>query len=149
MYIPNHPRTMSYCSYKRGYKYQVSDKDYEIYLPCLGMYSINTAFIKVDKGLLTIKTGYAWDGPSGPTIDTKNFMRGSLIHDALYQLIREGHLPISLRKTSDEILVEICRQDGMTWIRRKWVLFGVRFGGAFAVESKKAVITAPKNPKSR
>ena len=44
------------------------------------------------KGHLIIKRSYAWDGPSGPTIDTKNFMRGSLVHDALYQLMRHEHL---------------------------------------------------------
>ena len=43
-------------------------------------------------GRLVIQKGYAWDGPSGPTIDTENFMRGSLVHDALYQLFREGKL---------------------------------------------------------
>jgi len=44
-----------------------------------------------DGGLL-IKAGYSWDGPSGSAIDTKNFMQGSLVHDALYQLLRENIL---------------------------------------------------------
>ncbi|KPA31968.1 Uncharacterized protein AMR50_3455 [Leptospira interrogans] len=30
-------------------------------------------FVNLDpEGLLKIEAGYAWDGPSGPTIDTKN-----------------------------------------------------------------------------
>lgn len=41
-------------------------------------------------GDLSIRRGYSWDGPSGPTIDTGTFMRGSLVHDFLYQLLREG-----------------------------------------------------------
>jgi len=49
-------------------------------------------------GTLAISAGYSWDGPSGPTIDTKTFMRGSLIHDAIYQLIREGALTLMDRK---------------------------------------------------
>ena len=41
-------------------------------------------YLKIDSdGNIVIKSGYSWDGPSGPTIDTKNFMHGSLIHDAL------------------------------------------------------------------
>ncbi len=83
-----------------------------------------------DQGFLTIKQGYAWDGPSGPTIDTLTFMRGSLIHDALYQLMREGRLPQSARKRSDEVLREICLMDGMTKARAWWVYHGVRVGAA-------------------
>ncbi len=32
--------------------------------------------------------------PNGPTIETKTFMRASLVHDALYQLMREEHLEL-------------------------------------------------------
>ena len=81
-------------------------------------------------GLLTIKKGYAWDGPSGPTIDTPNFMRGSLVHDAVYQLMREQHIPQEHREYADQLLREICIEDGMSQVRA-WVVYqGVRFGGA-------------------
>ncbi|HUS89668.1 MAG TPA: hypothetical protein VMW91_10000, partial [Desulfosporosinus sp.] len=39
---------------------------------------------------IVIHKGYAWDGPSGPTFDTPNFMLGSLVHDVFYQAMREG-----------------------------------------------------------
>jgi len=81
-------------------------------------------------GTLIIDQGYAWDGPSGPTIDTKTFMRGSLIHDALYQLIREGVLSMSDRKRVDQILREICLEDGMAKFRAWYVYQGVRKFGA-------------------
>ena len=81
-------------------------------------------------GDLVIKKGYSWDGPSGPTIDTKTFMRGSLIHDALYQLMREGFIAQHQRQRADEILREICRADGMSRVRAWWVYQGVRAGGA-------------------
>lgn len=78
-------------------------------------------------GILHIARGYAWDGPSGPAIDTKNFMRGSLVHDALYQLMREDLLDrTAWRKPADELLREICIEDGMTWLRAQWVYFAVR-----------------------
>ena len=92
-------------------------------------------------GLLTISKGYTWDGPSGPAIDTLNFMRGSLIHDALYQLMREEVLPQSTRKRADQILREICIEDGMSKIRSWWVYTGVRLGAAGA--AKPNLITAP------
>lgn len=81
-------------------------------------------------GLLLIRAGYRLDGPSGPTIDSKNFMAGSLVHDALYQFMREGDLSTSYRKQADQLLRTMCRDDGMWWIRAQWVYVGVRMGGA-------------------
>ena len=98
-------------------------------------------------GRLTMKKGYAWDGPSGPTIDTKNFMRGSLVHDACYQLIRERLLPATRRKPADVLLWLICLADGMSQARADYVYHAVRvFGGASARPPKKprnVIITAP------
>jgi hypothetical protein len=76
--------------------------------------------------LIIIKQGYCWDGPSGPTIDTKNFMRGSLVHDALYQLMREEKLARSYQKGADDALRRMCIEDGMWRIRAWWVWKGVR-----------------------
>jgi len=92
-------------------------------------------------GFLTIRKGYSWDGPSGPTIDTKNFMRGSLVHDALYQLMRENVLPQTARKRADEILRDICIDSGMSKFRASYVYFGVRLGGSFA--AKPDLLSAP------
>jgi len=56
-------------------------------------------------------------------------MQGSLVHDALYQLMREGVIPQHQRKRADEILREICIADGMSRIRGWWVYQAVRIGG--------------------
>ena len=99
-------------------------------------------YLKIDSdGELFIKAGYSWDGPSGPTIDTKNFMQGSLVHDALYQLMRERVIAQSKRKRADKILRIFCRQDGMSKIRAWWVYNGVRIGGARS--AKPDLLTAP------
>lgn len=88
-------------------------------------------YLTIDSdGELLIKTGYFWDGPSGPTPDTKNFMQGSLVHDALYQLLRESVLEQRYRKRADKILRTICRKDGMSRIRAGLVYMAVRMGGA-------------------
>ena len=108
-------------------------------------YDIDTEFISIEDGTITIFHGYAWDGPSGPTIDTKSFMRGSLFHDALYQLIRMELIPRTYRNKVDKLLVKICLEDGMWKWRTKWVMLGVDKFAASAAhpDHKRRTITAP------
>ena len=82
-----------------------------------------------DDGLLMVKRGYAWNGLSGPTIDTNNSMRGSLVHDALYQLMREGILSRDQRSAADDLLRQICIADGMASLRAGWIYLAVRSCG--------------------
>lgn len=121
---------MKCIAYRKGYKYQIVS-DYEVTIPILPAQDIDTDYIKLSAhGVLKLKKGYAWDGPSGPTIDTPNFMRGSLVHDALYQLMRERHLEKDLfREPADRLLREMCQEDGMSAMRAWWVYSGVRLGG--------------------
>ena len=81
--------------------------------------NVVTDFISLSKnGTLRIKAGYAWDGPSGPTIDTKSSMRGSLFHDALYQLLRMKLISGETnRRKADKGFYLILREDKM-WILR-------------------------------
>jgi len=129
-----------------GYKYMLME-DYQIQTAILCK-SIKTKYFEITPtGLLTVKTGYCWDGPSGPTIDTKNFMRGSLVHDALYQLMRLGAIHQSYREYADNLLARICREDGMSTVRSWWVLKGVRwFAGLCAAKNDEPEVrieTAP------
>ena len=96
--------------YRSGYKYQLA-RQYchpvpfgDIVDPAMDRW------ISIENGVLYIGDGYAWDGPSGPALDTRDAMRGSLVHDALYQLIREGLLPSSAREDADKLLRSICRE---------------------------------------
>lgn len=78
--------------YRAGYNYVLA-ADYAVKTWIRPEMPIATEFIGLTlHGALYIKRGYAWDGPSGPAIDTQSMMRPSLIHDALYQLMREGFL---------------------------------------------------------
>lgn len=65
-------------------------------------------------GLLMVSAGYAWDGATMAP-DTKSIMRASLIHDALYQLIRTGVLAPSVRSIADDILRDVLEEDGL-WL---------------------------------
>jgi len=114
---------------RRKYKYNLHS-DFEYSTGIQLEHPAELRFIEMDaNGYLVIKSGYSWDGPSGPTVDTKNFMQGSLVHDALYQLMREGVITQHQRKRADEILREICIADGMSRIRAWEVYQGVRIGG--------------------
>ncbi|MBN2238608.1 MAG: hypothetical protein JW712_02450 [Dehalococcoidales bacterium] len=142
---------MASTQYKRGYKYQV----YEEYRHATKIQPTEDVpadprfkkylELKTD-GTLIIKAGYAWDGPSGPTIDTPSFMRGSLVHDALYQLLREKCIGQEWRDEADRILKETCIEDGMPRIFAGLVFWAVNKFAKMAADpsSKKPVIQAPK-----
>ncbi len=112
-----------------SYKYQVM-KDYSIQIDLKPLKTIRRKLAKFlslsPHGVLSIKKYYAWDGPSGPTIDTRDFMRGSLIHDALYQLMREGVLDYRVhRQRADEIFRElflrmVCVRSGRGMFIRRY-----------------------------
>ena len=97
-------------------------------------YGIDTGYLKLTPdGLLTIAASYAWDGPSGPTIDTPDFMRGALVHDAIYQLIRIEALAYRYKAYADLLLKKICLEDGMLPFRAGYVYLAVKlFGGGAA-----------------
>lgn len=132
--------------YKSGYKYQLA-VTYIMQTGIVPEHDIHTEYISLyTSGLIIIRKGYAWDGPSGPTVDTKNFMRGSLEHDALYQLMRMELLPQNYRIQADKRLKVVCLEDGMSTIRAQWVYLGVRSpfaASAARPSSRKKVIKAP------
>lgn len=138
---------MKCIEYNDGYKYQLK-KTYSLTIEIQPDKDITTPFILLDtQGNLTLIKGYAWDGPSGPTIDTLTFMRGSLVHDALYQLMREKELDHDkFRETADRILQRICKEDGMWSLRAWWVYHGVRLFADPAADpaSKRPPILAPQ-----
>jgi hypothetical protein len=135
---------MRHIKYKSGYKYVLSE-DYRVNIDLFGI-EFETDMISLSiMGNLVIRKGYAWDGPSGPAIDTKTFMRGSMVHDALYQAIREGHLTKTDRLYADQLLRKMCVEDGMSSVRAWWVYTAVRTFAARAAdpESGRKIQEAP------
>lgn len=106
---------MDCITYKAGYKYQLK-RPYTVTVLVYPPRTLETPFLRLTRrGRLTIQAGYAWDRPSGPTFDTASFMRASLVHDALYQLMREGLLERNRwRPVADRLLRTMCREDGMS-----------------------------------
>jgi hypothetical protein len=131
--------------YSAGFKYQLAE-DFPCQVDICPVETIITEYIGLtNTGLLTIKKGYAWDGCSGPTWDDKSNMRAGLIHDALYQLIREKYLSPDYRDDADRELLRFCIKDGMMSFRAWYYYFAVRkFAGfAAAPRNQKKILTAP------
>lgn len=132
--------------YKSGYKYQTS----RLFVCRTGILpdsDIHTEYISLlTDGTLIVQKGYAWDGPSGPTIDTPDTMAASLMHDAGYQLIREGYLEDCYRAHFDNLLKSTIKQDAEMYsepiqslakLRADYFYEGVRiFGDKYAHEPK-------------
>lgn len=131
--------------YRKGFKYQLAyDEWFSTGLRPAS--SIVTGYIDLDvSGNMKVKEGYAWDGPSGPTYDSGSSMRGSLFHDAAYQLIRMELLHPKWRKEADDQFGLFLKEDGMWWIRRKLWVRAVKMLAASAASpsSVKKVYTAP------
>jgi len=131
--------------YKSGFKYQLEETE-RFQTALRPSRRLETPFIILYcSGEMTVFRGYAWDGASGPTIDTKNSMRGTLFHDAAYQLMRLGLLSPEWRETVDDEFGRFLKEDGMWWLRRKlWVREVKKFGGSAAdPRNKKPVLEAP------
>jgi hypothetical protein len=117
--------------YRSGYKYVLAETIVvKTAMAGFGDMAVDCLCLQHD-GTLHILEGYAWDGPSGPAFDTPDFMPGSLVHDAFYQLLRAKCLPPEARKIADDELRRICLEDGMTQARAELVhtallLFGGR-----------------------
>ena len=136
-----------FIEYRSGYKYQLAS-DYSIKTNIKPKKEVDEKFIKLDKkGELTVVEGYAWDGPSGPVVDTKENMRASLVHDALYQLMRHKHLKAKEHKDkADKLFKKICIEDGVPPATAKIYYLGLKIGGKPASDpkNKKKVHRAPK-----
>lgn len=138
--------TEGYIRYRAEYKYQLANT-YKIGIPIKPDSDIETEFIDLDvKGHLLVKKGYAWDGPSGPVVDTEKNMRAALVHDALYQLMRNHHLSARRhRKAADQLFKDICIEDGISNFRASVYYRALRKFGrpASSPQNKKKVHRAP------
>ena len=139
---------MACISYRKGYKYQL-DESYELEIPLKPSECVRSQFIQLDtSGILCIKRGYAWDGASGPALDIPSLMRASLIHDVLYQLMREKHLDHQEHRcVADLLLKQHCIEDGM-WPVAAWLVYkAVRVFGNPSADpaNRKVPVRSPKS----
>lgn len=150
--------------YRTGYRHQLAE-DFELDVSEYGIFPHSPGgndYVQLTLGGdLHISKGYAWDGASGPAINTTSFVRPSLVHDALYQLIRMGVVPRDCRAAADRLLGQMLREDSLiianrqpwfarwpltvvAYIRPVWVEAAVRIGGGIAMDHHADdILTAP------
>ena len=128
---------------KVTYKYKLQED--EVFFVDIKDFDIKTDYFELNiNGVLVVKRNYCFDGASGPTIDTKNSMRASLLHDVLYQMMRERLLPQSYRAYADKMLTKICIEDGMNKLRATTWGFAVKtFAASCAKPKTIEIFTAP------
>lgn len=90
-------------------------------------------WLRIANDAINIRDKYQWDGASGPAIDTDDWMLASLVHDALYQLLRERKLPMACRKNADKQMLDLLKAAGMPWWRRGYSYIGVRIAGGIRI----------------
>lgn len=135
--------------YTKGYKYRLEKPGLTRHLPefgggatTYGRFSVNNLIdFDANSGLLHIYEGYSWDGPSGPALDTDDFMLAALVHDALYQLMRAGGMPQAYRAAADRAMRRLCKEAGMPWWRRWYTYQAVRWFAAGASKNARKVYT--------
>ena len=118
---------MKYSKYK--YKFKV-EENFSIELP-FKIPDFEHEYASSKDGILSVKKGYAWDGASGPIINTRDTLVASLVHDVLYQAMRLNLIKSSKenRQIADKNFFEILKMNGVNSIRRKVWYFAVRLFG--------------------
>lgn len=137
---------MNQIYYRGGYKYQLAVpyslqtdiKPPEDVLSPTGLFGLTV------EGLLWINANYAWDGATCCP-DFRSIRRGSLMHDVLYQMLRDGMLEKRYRKAADALLRKLCIEDGML-TSLAWIVWqAVKIAGAACATPGKVkeILTAP------
>lgn len=106
---------ISYIKLKQ-YKYELSE-DLIIYTNIVGYTVYHEFFTLTIDGRLTINKRYKWDGVSGGMVDTDNTMIGGCGHDAGYQMIRLGLIPLLTKPLWDDLLKTLFKSCGMSSFR--------------------------------
>jgi len=129
--------------FREGFKYQLED-DVIFGLPDAFIeFTYKTWFIQLDQCTLTLRRGYACDGPSGPTIDSRCGMRPACLHDAIYQMVREEVLPPEFKAVADQLFHAGLIHDGMGKIRAwAWYQAVKHFGKSSAIRNRD-ILLAP------
>lgn len=116
----------------KKYKYRLDEEHIE---EINGFQNFKNEYIELSYDQVKIKEGYMWDGATC-AINTKNFMTGSLVHDVMYQCIRESNWTKiekrAFKKFADLLLKKIVISYGMSKVRANVIYAGVlAFGGVF------------------
>lgn len=124
----------------RNYKYLVME-DYSVQTNIKPANDLVFRFMELSTtGVLIVRKSYAWDGATAFPITPNTMLRGSLVHDALYQLMQLRALDYKKdRILADKMLKQLCLEDGMLFFEAVLVYNAVRLFGASHAKPKLAV----------
>ena len=146
--------------YRTGYRHQLAE-NYELRAGIFPIEPGGNDWVQLSAdGHLKISKGYAWDGASGPAINTPSFVRPSLVHDAYCQLWNLGVITDAGRAAADRMLGDMLRADLITianrspwparWflkslavVRPVWVRAAVSWYSGVAKPTPEQILTAP------
>ena len=116
--------------YFDGMKYMLAE-DYTVQTPVTGEMVATKWYELGPNGKLTVKSGFGWDGASGPTVDTLSSMSASLVHDVFCLMMRNLEISYDLwQDTINQFFQSQCIAAGMPkWRASLWHL-GVETGNA-------------------
>jgi hypothetical protein len=147
---------MSKIKYREGFEFVLAE-DYTIFTGICPPKSFvcKWAILSIN-GWLTILHDYPWNGANKPGYNTKGTMRGSLVHDVLYELIRLVRMGVikidwteemlaEWKVKADDLLHDILVEDGMVhFMAEVWEEAVENFGGScILIEAQPPVLEAP------
>lgn len=115
--------------YKDGYRYQLT-RDYTVFTGIMLPETVAYEFFTLTAdGYCKVRHGFAWDGASGPTFDSKSSMRPSLIHDCYCQAAKDGKIDYATYGPQyNAVFKQMCIEDGMWGLRASIWNAGVIIG---------------------
>lgn len=131
--------------YKSGYRLAL-DEAYSQTLPFALSEPRQTSsgLVSLAADSLSIAAGYPWDGAStGLPWTPIKWIRPSLVHDALYQLIRESQLPMTFRRDADEVFYRLLRENRVNVVVATVVYWAVRLLGNYFLRKGRKTKEAP------
>lgn len=138
---------MKTIKYRAGVKYVLAEHYRQNIAPIVPLRRIRTDFVTLDLlGNLTLRRGFAWNGPD-VIPDTPDVMRASAVHDALYGLMRAGHLdPAVFRNAADKLMRQMCVEDKTVHAYAQTIYEGLCLGGEKNTrpEAEPPVLIAPR-----
>ena len=127
--------------YSKVQSYRV-EKDWDYQTGIATSRIIHTEYIDLECGWLRIKKGFCFE-PSGPAMywpfNRPSGMRGYCAHDAIYWLIRNGHLEKHWKGSADRLMRKIHKEDGYPIMLAKIAYQAVDNMADWAIDPKNRV----------
>jgi hypothetical protein len=119
----------------------VLGKDAIFKLSFAPQYTVDTSYARfTPDGVLIVKRGFLWSA-NFPAMNTENTRPASLVHDALYELIKDGHLPRKpFKNLADMVMRDVLLECGILDARAWAWYMAVQIGGDNALNAPRPAL---------